>query len=477
MRMSNSISESIENRRGGVDDSPITNARLAKICYILVCMHVLLINYIVIVHPNIYFELIREDGWIENFTAVLFLVAAIALFAAAWAERRILPRCACILGGVALALFAAEEISWGQRIIGFETPAFLMGLNRQSEFNIHNIPEVYDTIFAQARRRSLFYALGIASVAAFFCRKERILGIPTPPILLTLALLITITFANTEARSLSYILWTIMFWQQGLLLLLLLFASFSRNAMLFIATAVSMSLTLAVGYVDVHNNITFYSEEVSEYLISLIAFFYALAALPAQGAARQVITEVAAALKPATALPSTRQNRNKFFNKIKRGYLTPWTAACALIVAGSVGLAFLVQLDVRADAAAFKETYSLVRTQEPIARSNFDVYLYGRHLHYFKQPCNESDTRRKFFLSIFPANVLNLSADRWQSGFENFDFHFDIAHRSKVINDACAATVRLPAYEIASISTGQYRFEGSAIRNLWIAEFPLNPPE
>lgn len=35
---------------------------------------------------------------------------------------------------------AGEEISWGQRIIGFETPEGLRELNEQGEFNFHNLP-------------------------------------------------------------------------------------------------------------------------------------------------------------------------------------------------------------------------------------------------------------------------------------------------------------------------------------------------
>ena len=39
-----------------------------------------------------------------------------------------------------LFLFGAgEEISWGQRILGFQTPEPLSQVNRQEEFNLHNL--------------------------------------------------------------------------------------------------------------------------------------------------------------------------------------------------------------------------------------------------------------------------------------------------------------------------------------------------
>jgi hypothetical protein len=40
---------------------------------------------------------------------------------------------------LAMSFVALEEISWGQRIIGFETPETLVRINTQDEFNVHNI--------------------------------------------------------------------------------------------------------------------------------------------------------------------------------------------------------------------------------------------------------------------------------------------------------------------------------------------------
>ena len=43
--------------------------------------------------------------------------------------------------GLALFFFvcAGEEISWGQRILGFHTPDIMLEYNHQQEFNIHNL--------------------------------------------------------------------------------------------------------------------------------------------------------------------------------------------------------------------------------------------------------------------------------------------------------------------------------------------------
>ena len=131
--------------------------------------------------------------------------------------------------------------------------------------------------------------------------------------------------------------------------------------------------------------------------------------------------------------------------------------------------------DNRAYAAAFEETRLLTQTTEPAARSNFDVYIDGRDLHYFRQPCVHTDVEAPFFLGVFPQNVDDLPAERRQYGFdfENNDFAF--GQYGQTIDGACAITVRLPAYEIARILTGQYTWDENGVAtNLWTAEFPVD---
>lgn len=159
-----------------------------------------------------------------------------------------------------------------------------------------------------------------------------------------------------------------------------------------------------------------------------------------------------------------------------RKCLTPWTSVCALIIAISIGLAFTVYINARADAVALKGIYSLVRASqlEPMARSQFDVYLVGHNLYYFKQPCAAPDTAARFFLGAFPANVDDLGPAQRRHGFGNFDFDFESKRQRVVSDDACAAWVRLPAYDITSVSTGQFVIEEDVdFTNLWVAEFPI----
>ena len=309
MRMSDKPSELPTSRREnfGAGDNPTISARVAQICYLLVCLQILFFCYFSLANWNSYYLIILEDSWVEYLTAAMFLLASAGLFAAALINRRLLPRCVYVLGGMMMMFFGGEEISWGQRIIGFETPDFLVDLNYQSEFNIHNIGVFnYDYIFIKLQHDALL-ALCIAGSAASFSRKDRVFGITLPPIVLTLAVLAMMSFASAGRVGFMEILSLIVSAHRGLLLLLLLFALFSRNARLFITAAVPMALALSITYMSRHNNYIPYSE-VREYMLSVVCFFYALAALLDNGAARPKIVAAVAALKPAAALISTLIN-------------------------------------------------------------------------------------------------------------------------------------------------------------------------
>lgn len=239
---------------GGQQSIIIT--RLSQLCYILVCLHIFFFNYHIALTPtNEYKELFWEDSLAQNLTAAVFLLAGVMLFTTALAERRFFSRCVYILSGVALAFFAGEEISWGQRIIGFDTPAFLVDLNNQGEFNIHNLQVVEANFFRPIKLREIFHALSMIACVAFFCRKDRLVGILAPPILLTLAFLI-ITSYNFGREALDFsegFLRLVLTWHRGLILFLLLFALFSRSAMLFITTAASLSIALVTAYLVHHH--------------------------------------------------------------------------------------------------------------------------------------------------------------------------------------------------------------------------------
>ncbi len=92
-----------------------------------------------------FMALTEEDHVVENVQWVLGALAAVLGGRIAWrlGVRRRWGWALCY-GVLALGLVwvAGEEISWGQRLVGFQTPAWVMERNQQEELNLHNLPEV-----------------------------------------------------------------------------------------------------------------------------------------------------------------------------------------------------------------------------------------------------------------------------------------------------------------------------------------------
>jgi len=86
----------------------------------------------------------REDSVSQSVSAICYLVAA-CIFFVEWIQGRF--RNIFMLGYALLFLaVGGEEISWGQRIIGVQTPEALMELNVQKETNLHNIDGIHQHV-------------------------------------------------------------------------------------------------------------------------------------------------------------------------------------------------------------------------------------------------------------------------------------------------------------------------------------------
>ncbi len=89
-------------------------------------------------NPRLAFRLVSEDGPLEWSQALLLGATATLLFGAAWFRR---GRISWLLSAAAIGflLTIAEEISWGQRILGIQTPEAIAAINRQKELTLHNL--------------------------------------------------------------------------------------------------------------------------------------------------------------------------------------------------------------------------------------------------------------------------------------------------------------------------------------------------
>ena len=439
--------------------------------YLCLCLHIFFFSSLLVAAPWIFQALTREDYWVENLTVVWFLLAGLLLFGTALVERSFFRRCVYILGGLAMVFAAGEEISWGQRLFGFATPDFLMPLNQQKEFNVHNIANgLFDIIYLNGT-----LLLCMATSAAFFCQKDRLFGIPLPSILLMLGFLLMLSYISgvglgelSGANLSEYVMsirrafgFIVVEEEKGLLLLLFLLALFSRHVELVIASAATLALILALTYVNYYGNVSIGQPvreslfEVREYLFGLGCLFYALEVALAQGRFAAISRTFSGLKLPGRRIPF-------------------WLLTCSLVIAGSIGLCFFQYFNNMAKTAAieeaYEEAYRSITANEPVVRASFDVYLTENELTYVKEPCAPADTEPRFFLHLIPADANDLPAARKQYGFDNLDFHFD-RDNGRRFGGKCLAIRPLPDYTITSIRTGQYIPGEDPI---WIGTFTVN---
>lgn len=89
-----------------------------------------------------YQALVAEDGPVENLQFLLFLLSGVLAGVVARRLARIGLALHCWLYwllALALVVVAMDEISWGQRLLGIETPESVEKVNLQGELTIHNL--------------------------------------------------------------------------------------------------------------------------------------------------------------------------------------------------------------------------------------------------------------------------------------------------------------------------------------------------
>jgi hypothetical protein len=117
------------------------------VLYIAIAIYIALTYFVLALGNNLIAAVIPEDHYFELVGAFSFLVTSfLFVYAFRLARKKLEKTRASLLRqliylGLALLFFfgAGEEISWGQRILGFETPETLSEVNRQEEFNLHNL--------------------------------------------------------------------------------------------------------------------------------------------------------------------------------------------------------------------------------------------------------------------------------------------------------------------------------------------------
>ncbi len=143
---------------------------------------------------------------------------------------------------------------------------------------------------------------------------------------------------------------------------------------------------------------------------------------------------------------------------IEAGQVSPaegtdlWRAAISLLSHGATATDIM------------RAAYQAVVAGPPVAQSHFALYLNGTTLTYLRVPCRRADTMPGFFLHVRPRDPAVLAAADRPRGFEVLDFAFRRhSRRTPQVQQAaffantCLASIRLPAYLIAGLRTGQGR--------------------
>ena len=123
-------------------DAPAALDRAETVIAGLASVGVLALGALLLADPILFGRLAWEDGPTETLSAVATGLGAIVFaWVAVSAARRRAVTLAAGAGVLALGLVAltGEEVSWGQRIFGVETPPDLASINDQGEMNLHNV--------------------------------------------------------------------------------------------------------------------------------------------------------------------------------------------------------------------------------------------------------------------------------------------------------------------------------------------------
>ena len=132
-----------------------------KIFYFAAPLYLFLMIVIHFNDEELFFLLTQEDHIIEYLQFFTFAIAGIIalLIVNIIGKKDIKLSLFHLILGLALLFVAGEEISWGQRLIGLETPQSLADINYQYELTLHNIRPI------QRVMHFVYMAIGLWGVA------------------------------------------------------------------------------------------------------------------------------------------------------------------------------------------------------------------------------------------------------------------------------------------------------------------------
>lgn len=137
--------------------------RTARLLFVLPFLGGALLGVVDIFSRPVVAFVLEEDHLAEWGTSLALLAAAVLAGVVArrlWRRGERVQALAYVLLAIGTFLGAGEEISWGQRVIGLETPESVMAANLQEELNVHNLGVVYPLYVAALLLVGLYGSLG-----------------------------------------------------------------------------------------------------------------------------------------------------------------------------------------------------------------------------------------------------------------------------------------------------------------------------
>jgi hypothetical protein len=177
-------------------------ARAAAILWWLPLLGSVALVAVFAAHRPLFDFLLREDSVIEWLSAAAF--AAIAALAVVCAHR--LRKRALIVQSLAYACLAVvafiasgEEISWGQRVLGIETPEAVREENLQEELTLHNVSFIFPLYVVGMVLVGLYGSLGSWLVYRVFSLRSSLNArLFVPPLFLSSAFLLLVLYRGAR---------------------------------------------------------------------------------------------------------------------------------------------------------------------------------------------------------------------------------------------------------------------------------------
>lgn len=155
-----------------------------------VLVHIIIGIVLYFTNLDLFVIYVEEDRYIENLTALILFAAAFHFLWKAIKSNNKLLKASCALLFLLFLFGGGEEISYGQRIFGFDTPDNYAKMNRQGEVTVHNLKingvDINRVIFSTVLYVSAFiYFIGLPILyrKSKWLRKWKYFMVPVPKLI------------------------------------------------------------------------------------------------------------------------------------------------------------------------------------------------------------------------------------------------------------------------------------------------------